>query len=203
MATNDDEVASELLPLLRVYKSGRVERFLDSPIVPPSPQGDPNTGISSKDITNIKSPSISARLYLPTPTSTTQKLPILLYFRGGGFCIESAFSSFWMSYCSKKRRFGYLGASTSQRSSPLEIEVFSSRHACASFEAIIESYLGVCIDTGVSMSSAPPPPPRPPQEQQLQVRMDPTDPPEQQHHDGDDRDIHEQMDEETWVMRVS
>ncbi|KAK9137276.1 hypothetical protein Sjap_007870 [Stephania japonica] len=105
------------------------------------------------------------------------------------------------SYCSKKRRFGYLGASTSQRSSPLEIEVFCQRHA--QFEAIIESYLGVCIDTGVSMSSAPPPPPRPPQEQQLQVRMDPTDPPEQQHHDGDDRDIHEQMDEETWVMRVS
>ncbi|KAK9137275.1 hypothetical protein Sjap_007869 [Stephania japonica] len=91
MATTDEdgEIASELLPLLRVYKSGRVERLFGSAIVPPFPQGDPQTGVSSKDIT-LKSPSISARLYLPT--TTTHKLPLLLYFRGSAFCIESAFS---------------------------------------------------------------------------------------------------------------
>ncbi|KAK9137278.1 hypothetical protein Sjap_007872 [Stephania japonica] len=92
MATTNDEIELELLPFLRVYKSHRVERLLGSPVVPPSPEGDSQTGVSSKDIT-LKSPSLlSARLFLPTTTTTTQKLPLLLYFRGSAFCLESAFS---------------------------------------------------------------------------------------------------------------
>ncbi|KAF8388036.1 hypothetical protein HHK36_026702 [Tetracentron sinense] len=85
------EVASELLPLLRVYKDGGVERF-DSPFVPPSPK-DPKTGVSSKDILISPESGVSDRLYLPKLTENQQKLPILVYFHGGGFCIESAFSS--------------------------------------------------------------------------------------------------------------
>ncbi|KAK9161213.1 hypothetical protein Syun_007554 [Stephania yunnanensis] len=103
MGTTNDEIALELLPFLCVYKSGRVERLFGSPTVPPSPEGDPQTGVSSKDI-DISSPSISARLYLPTTASTTatptQKLPLLLYFRGSAFCIESAFSFIHQRYIS-------------------------------------------------------------------------------------------------------
>ncbi|KAK9933390.1 hypothetical protein M0R45_020588 [Rubus argutus] len=51
------EIASELLPLIRVYKDGTVERPMESPYVPPSPQ-DPETGVSSKDITISDSPKI-------------------------------------------------------------------------------------------------------------------------------------------------
>ncbi|XP_006419879.2 2-hydroxyisoflavanone dehydratase [Citrus clementina] len=88
------EVASELLPLLRVYKDGSVERLSGSPMVPPSPDEDPETGVSSKDITISENPKISARVYLPKLAQpiSTQKLPILFYTHGGGFCFESAFS---------------------------------------------------------------------------------------------------------------
>ncbi|KAH7842635.1 hypothetical protein Vadar_007578 [Vaccinium darrowii] len=91
MASSTNSIASELLPILRVYKDGTVERFVGSPFVPPSPE-DPTTDVSSKDTTI--SPLVSARLYLPKLSSPTHQknLPILVYFHGGGFCIESAFS---------------------------------------------------------------------------------------------------------------
>ncbi|KAL5785493.1 hypothetical protein ACOSQ2_007885 [Xanthoceras sorbifolium] len=95
------EVAKELLPLVRVYKDGSVERLLGSPYVPPSPDQDPQTGsVSSKDVTISHNPTVSARLYLPKPTAQThqKKLPIFVYFHGGGFCIESAFSFYSHRY---------------------------------------------------------------------------------------------------------
>ncbi|KAM7279555.1 hypothetical protein ACFE04_006689 [Oxalis oulophora] len=85
----EKQVDRECLPHVRVYTDGTIERLTESPIVPPSIE-DPQTKVSSKDV--IISP-ISARLYLPTnTTTTTPKLPILVYFHGGGFCFESAFS---------------------------------------------------------------------------------------------------------------
>ncbi|VVA38148.1 PREDICTED: 2-hydroxyisoflavanone dehydratase [Prunus dulcis] len=94
-STTKKEIASELLPLIRVYKDGTVERLWGSPYVPPCPH-DPQTNVSSKDITISQYPTISARLFLPQ-NQIYQKpqhlLPILVYFHGGGFCFESAFSS--------------------------------------------------------------------------------------------------------------
>ncbi|KAJ4722413.1 2-hydroxyisoflavanone dehydratase [Melia azedarach] len=92
MASTTKEVAKELLPLIRVYKDGSVERLSGSPYVPPSPDADPTTGVSSKDIIISQNPAISARLYLPKLTQFHRKLPILVFFHGGGFCIGSAFS---------------------------------------------------------------------------------------------------------------
>lgn len=87
------EIARELPPLLRVYNDGTVERFLGSPHVPPSLL-DPETLVSSKDIVISENPSISARVYLPPKLNNShqQKLPIFVYFHGGAFCLESAFS---------------------------------------------------------------------------------------------------------------
>ncbi|KAF3613143.1 2-hydroxyisoflavanone dehydratase [Capsicum annuum] len=89
MDSGDNEVVVDFPQLIRVYKSGRVERLFSSPIVPPSPE-DPTTGVASKDI-DI-SPEIQARIYLPKLTNLHQTLPILVYYHGGGFCLESAFS---------------------------------------------------------------------------------------------------------------
>ncbi|KAK7308178.1 hypothetical protein VNO77_41777 [Canavalia gladiata] len=89
--SSSKEIETEILPFIRVYKDGTVERLIDSPIVPPSLQ-DPQTRVSSKDIVISNDPTISARLYLPNSTQSFQKLPILVYFHGGGFCVESAFS---------------------------------------------------------------------------------------------------------------
>lgn len=63
-STTKKEIASELLPLIRVYKDGTVERLWGSPYVPPCPH-DPQTNVSSKDITISHNPTISARLFLP------------------------------------------------------------------------------------------------------------------------------------------
>ncbi|GKV42792.1 hypothetical protein SLEP1_g50159 [Rubroshorea leprosula] len=65
-----DEVVAELETLVRVYKDGSVERC-QAPIVPP-PLQDPETRVSSKDIT------ISANPRLPSPPEyTSPTYPIL------------------------------------------------------------------------------------------------------------------------------
>ena len=102
MTSTIKEVATKLLPLIRVYKDGSVERLEGTPIVPPSLDQDPETRVSSNAITISENTSILASLYLPKLTShnQNQKFPILVYFHGGGFCIESAFSSLYHCYLS-------------------------------------------------------------------------------------------------------
>ncbi|XP_060180199.1 2-hydroxyisoflavanone dehydratase-like [Lycium barbarum] len=95
---NVNDLVVDLYPLFRIYKDGRVDRCDDtsasiglSSYVPPSLE-DPQTGVSSKDVTI--SPHVSARLYLPKNTTSTnnQKLPIFVYYHGGGLIVGSAFS---------------------------------------------------------------------------------------------------------------
>ncbi|KAI3962079.1 hypothetical protein MKW92_051074 [Papaver armeniacum] len=88
--STSEEIAHEFLPFLRIYKDGRVERFLGTQVVPPSIE-DPKTGISSKDVVLIPETGVSARLYVPKLIQN-KKLPLLVYFHGGGFCIETTFS---------------------------------------------------------------------------------------------------------------
>ncbi|KAF7813790.1 2-hydroxyisoflavanone dehydratase-like [Senna tora] len=93
--TASDDIVVDIPPIIRVYKNGTVERPLQTPYVPPSLH-DPQTGVSSKDVVISDNPCISARLYLPK--STDKKLPILVYFHGGGFLFESAFSRLYHNY---------------------------------------------------------------------------------------------------------
>ncbi|KAL1220290.1 putative carboxylesterase 7 [Cardamine amara subsp. amara] len=88
----DSEVAFDRSPAYRVYKSGRIERLLGETIVPPSL--NPQNGVVSKDIIYSPENNLSFRIYLPEKISdvTDKKLPILIYFHGGGFIIETAFS---------------------------------------------------------------------------------------------------------------
>ncbi|KXG23249.1 hypothetical protein SORBI_3008G074800 [Sorghum bicolor] len=86
-----DEVVREFGPLLRIYKSGRIERPLVAP--PVDPGHDAATGVQSKD---VHLGSYSARLYLPPVAadgaSASAKLPVVVYVHGGGFVAESAAS---------------------------------------------------------------------------------------------------------------
>lgn len=92
---NTHQLAYDFPPLIRVYKDGRVERLLGNETVPPSV--DPKTGVKSKDVSIAA--GVSARLYLPRLSpSGGRKLPLLIYFHGGGFCIESAFSPVYHNY---------------------------------------------------------------------------------------------------------
>ncbi|XP_051216818.1 tuliposide A-converting enzyme 1, chloroplastic [Lolium perenne] len=84
--TVDDEVVREFGPLLRVYKSGRIDRPIVAP--PVAPGLDATTGVQSKD---VDLGVYSARLYLPPSVTTSgAKLPVIVYIHGGGFVAESA-----------------------------------------------------------------------------------------------------------------
>ncbi|XP_008775309.1 probable carboxylesterase 12 [Phoenix dactylifera] len=93
----DKEIDLELFSIIRVYKSGRIERLVGTDTVPAGV--DPDTGVTSKDVTIDPSTAVSARLHLPNLSNApNKKLPILVYYHGGGFCSQSAFSSTYFHF---------------------------------------------------------------------------------------------------------
>ncbi|KAK6946135.1 Alpha/beta hydrolase fold-3 [Dillenia turbinata] len=99
-ATNDQEIIQDFQPLFRVYKDGKIERFMPFTTVPPST--DPETGVQSKDITIDPKTAAAVRVFLPksgtTDSGSSPKLPLLVYFHGGAFSIQSAFSTAYHKY---------------------------------------------------------------------------------------------------------
>ncbi|KAK9167142.1 hypothetical protein Scep_002333 [Stephania cephalantha] len=97
-SSHSQELLFEFPPFLRQYKDGRVERLKGTDTVPPST--DPSTGVASKDVLISPQTGLSARLYLPAklPTDHNHKLPLLVYYHGGGFVIESPFSPTYHAY---------------------------------------------------------------------------------------------------------
>ncbi|KAF8769526.1 hypothetical protein HU200_006564 [Digitaria exilis] len=89
----DDEIVYESMPCIRIYKN-RVERYFGSEFVAAST--DEATGVASKDV--VISPNVSARLYLPRLDDGGAKLPVLVYYHGGGFCLGSAFNPTFHAY---------------------------------------------------------------------------------------------------------
>ncbi|CDP18391.1 unnamed protein product [Coffea canephora] len=96
MASKSNEILHEFSPLMQVYKDGRVERLVGKDVVAASV--DQETGVESKDVQISQELDISARLYLPKKAKQGTKLPLLVYFHGGGFSVESAFSPFYHTY---------------------------------------------------------------------------------------------------------
>ncbi|XP_073002470.1 probable carboxylesterase 2 [Typha latifolia] len=93
----NEEILYESMPCIRIYKSGRVERFFGSEFTPAT--ADPDTGVISKDVPVDPKTGVSARLYLPDiGADSSKKLPILVYFHGGGFCLGSAFNPTFHNY---------------------------------------------------------------------------------------------------------
>ncbi|KQJ98621.1 probable carboxylesterase 12 [Brachypodium distachyon] len=100
-ADDGDEVDFCFFPFLVLYKSGRVQRFMGTDTVPASV--DPATGVSSKDVSiNDDAPSagLAVRIYLPAQAKAngTAKLPLVVFYHGGGFVTESAFSPMYQRY---------------------------------------------------------------------------------------------------------
>ncbi|CAH8295299.1 unnamed protein product [Eruca vesicaria subsp. sativa] len=87
----DSEIAFDCSPMLIIYKSGRIERLTGETTVPAS--SIPQNGVISKDVIYSPNENLSVRIYLPEKAvKTSEKLPLLVYFHGGGFIIETAFS---------------------------------------------------------------------------------------------------------------
>lgn len=79
----------DIYPFIRVYKNGTIQRFIGQDFAPPSTY--PTTAVRSKDVQFSPQLNLTARIYLP-PNAAGRKLPLLIYFHGGGFFTESAFS---------------------------------------------------------------------------------------------------------------
>ncbi|KAL7118930.1 hypothetical protein ACP275_02G031800 [Erythranthe tilingii] len=90
MAENSDEILYDFTPMLKTYKDGRIERLTGHEFVPASL--DPATGVKSKDVQISPGIGVAARIYLPGDANPATKLPLVVYFHGGGFVVESPFS---------------------------------------------------------------------------------------------------------------
>ncbi|KAK1287067.1 putative carboxylesterase 2 [Acorus calamus] len=89
MASPTKPILFNLSPFIIIYKDFSIKRLAGEDIVDPGL--DPATGVSSKDVDINPSTGLYARLYLPInrSSSNAQKLPLLVYYHGGGFIIES------------------------------------------------------------------------------------------------------------------
>lgn len=78
-------LVEEIEGLIRVYKDGHVERL---PIITNVPCSIPSDlRVISRDIVINRFTNLWARVYVPHGQG---KLPLLVYFHGGGFCVGSA-----------------------------------------------------------------------------------------------------------------
>lgn len=95
--SDNPELELELLPYLRLYKNGVVERLVGTRVTPPGL--DPLTGVDSKDIIIVPETGVSARLYRPTAVDPHRKLPLVVYFHGGAFVIASSAEPIYHNNC--------------------------------------------------------------------------------------------------------
>ncbi|PSS26098.1 2-hydroxyisoflavanone dehydratase [Actinidia chinensis var. chinensis] len=91
MDSSTIEITHEFPAFFRVHKDGRIQRFKPFIYVPPTV--DPQTGVISKDITIAPEIELKARIFMPEINGQDQKLPLVLHFHGGGFCIGSPFDA--------------------------------------------------------------------------------------------------------------
>ncbi|CAN1776574.1 Probable carboxylesterase 2 [Linum perenne] len=82
--------------MITIYTNGTIHRLRDTDFIPPSS----SSGVSSKDVIFLPDSNLSARIYLPDGESR-RKLPLVLYFHGGGFCIASPFCAKYHRYASR------------------------------------------------------------------------------------------------------
>ena len=90
------EIAHDFPPFLRAYTDGRVERYFGTDVVPASVYSE--TGVSTKDVAIAPEKGVSARIFKPNTINPDQKLPLLIYFHGGAFCLGSPFCPTYHNY---------------------------------------------------------------------------------------------------------
>ncbi|CAI9785360.1 unnamed protein product [Fraxinus pennsylvanica] len=89
-------VIEDIDGLIKIYRDGQVER----PDIVPSVTCSlpPELRVTSRDLIIDKYTNIWARLYIP---NCHEKLPLMVYFHGGGFCVGSASWSCYHEFLAK------------------------------------------------------------------------------------------------------
>ncbi|KAF9617257.1 hypothetical protein IFM89_035201 [Coptis chinensis] len=93
----DKKVVDEVSGWLRVFEDGSVDRSWTGPpelefiVKNVPPHEDYIDGVALRDVTINSNSGLSMRIYLPEIISNEKaKLPVILHFHGGGFCISQA-----------------------------------------------------------------------------------------------------------------
>ncbi|CAD6226668.1 unnamed protein product [Miscanthus lutarioriparius] len=88
-----NEVAEDLFGFLRVLSDGTVLRSPAGPVFCPTTFPGTHPSVQWKEAVYDKAKNLRVRMYKPTPAPTAsageQKLPVLVHFHGGGFCLGS------------------------------------------------------------------------------------------------------------------
>ncbi|XP_073131567.1 probable carboxylesterase 6 [Henckelia pumila] len=96
-ASKNRVIVEEIDGLIRVYKDGHVERAQIMTHAMCSSASE--FGVSCRDVIIDNYTNIWARFYVPNSSHT--KLPLLVYFHGGGFCVGSASWSCYHEFLAK------------------------------------------------------------------------------------------------------
>lgn len=96
--TTSSEITHDFPGFFKVYSDGRIERYWETDHVPAGL--DPETGVQSKDVVVCPETGVQARIFLPKIDGSPKKLPLLVHYHGGGFCIGSPFASAFKTFLS-------------------------------------------------------------------------------------------------------
>ncbi|CAD6245512.1 unnamed protein product [Miscanthus lutarioriparius] len=114
------EVKFDFSPFLIQYKSGRVQRFMGTTFIPASM--DSRTGVASRDVVVDNRTGLAVRLYRPSRRAVATgggRLPVLVYFHGGAFVVESAFDPVYHNYLNAlTAKAGVIAVSVNYRLAP-------------------------------------------------------------------------------------
>ncbi|GJN33772.1 hypothetical protein PR202_gb22395 [Eleusine coracana subsp. coracana] len=111
-----DAVKFDFSPFLIEYRSGLVKRLMGTDVVAAS--ADPRTGVTSRDVVIDAANNVTARLYLPSFRASARS-PVLVYFHGGAFVVESAFTPIYHAYLNTlAARAGVVAVSVNYRLAP-------------------------------------------------------------------------------------
>ncbi|KAI3757595.1 hypothetical protein L6452_05136 [Arctium lappa] len=100
---SDDQSPASDNPPLVLNPDGSCTRFISFPCSPPTPDHDSDTPALSKDVTINDTNKTGVRIYLPKETLITPvgKLPLIIYYHGGGFVLMSASSTQVHNFCNQ------------------------------------------------------------------------------------------------------
>ncbi|KAK9725779.1 hypothetical protein RND81_05G168600 [Saponaria officinalis] len=116
-SVKQEDVLHDYRPFLVIYKDGKVQKFLGNFSVPPSI--DTVTGVESKDVVISSETGVYVRMYKPQSIKPGEKVPLLVYFHGGGFVVESASSPPYHSYLNAlTSKANVIGVSVNYRLAP-------------------------------------------------------------------------------------
>ncbi|CAM0913353.1 unnamed protein product [Alopecurus aequalis] len=81
-------VVEDCLGILQLLSDGTVQRAVAPLVLPGTSSQQTTSSVRWKDVPYDETRGLSLRMYVP-PTDAGEKLPVMVYFHGGGFCLGS------------------------------------------------------------------------------------------------------------------